>query len=134
MGIPPVLEIAYQLKDKESEVNKQCGAPGKLPNCNYYTVTLCIKSDVVVYVYELCSIITYKVCNSCPTQILLLEVACVREVAQWQIDDNIIIARLDNEWQSLRNPSNYSIILHIYIILFIVIVATTQTLYNRNID
>ena len=30
VGIPPVLEIAYQLKDKESEVNKQYGAPGKL--------------------------------------------------------------------------------------------------------
>ena len=40
VGISPVLEIAYQLKDEESEVNKQCGAPGKLPNCNYYTVTV----------------------------------------------------------------------------------------------
>ena len=29
VGIPPVLEIAYQLKDKESEINKQRGAPGK---------------------------------------------------------------------------------------------------------
>ena len=34
---------------------------------------------------------------------------CVREVAQWQIDDNTIIARLDNEWQSLRNPTNADI-------------------------
>ena len=29
VGIPPVMALACQLKDKESEINKQRGAPGK---------------------------------------------------------------------------------------------------------
>ena len=40
VGITPMLEIAYQLKDEKSEVNKQCGAPGKLLNCYYNPVTV----------------------------------------------------------------------------------------------
>ena len=30
VGIPPVMALVRQLKDKESEINKQHGAPGKL--------------------------------------------------------------------------------------------------------
>ena len=38
VGIPPVLEIAHQFEDEESEINKQCGAPGKQLQCNYCTM------------------------------------------------------------------------------------------------
>ena len=34
---------------------------------------------------------------------------CISEVARWQIDDNIIIARLDKEWQSFGNQTNAEI-------------------------
>ena len=35
LGIPPVMEITSELKKKESEISKQCGAPGRLYSIIY---------------------------------------------------------------------------------------------------
>ena len=41
VGILPVMGLACQLKDKESEINKQCGAPGKLNHNVIIIIILC---------------------------------------------------------------------------------------------
>ena len=49
VGIPPVLEIACQLKDKESEVNQQCGAPGKL---EYKLILIVVIATVTLHTQQ----------------------------------------------------------------------------------
>ena len=79
VGILPVLEIACQLKDKESEVNKQCGAPGKLE----YIVIVGI-TTVYTHSNDIMCAHSLKYTNAneqfCLAQISLLEVVLVNSL------------------------------------------------------